>query len=553
MRFGSKLATLGSGLKDSLAEAKNKMVAAADNIEILPTLTEFSEKASSRASEYITAGKEQAEKLKGRVSERLSEVDYDALKRPDTYVNKFHEYKDLGAERVVGLYRSTFEVDKTTSEMISGIRDRLPARAKDVDDIFEQCKREALRRAISAFCLAPIMGALDDKLESRYSNLSVPYKTFRKQPLDNDPNYVKFENARSDALPLTPVDNGYNSAETLYPADAEIDHIISKKAYYKDVLIRISTNDDEFISAINTEENLTFANASFNSGKSRRDLMQYIENYGTPDEFDANIIHFQYEVGGHVTVNKAEALERYEKAQERLQQQRLDAAKELGLTVASAGVRMAAQQVVGLIVVETIDIFVEEIKDIALNAKLLDENGLVANVNQRRKRISDRLTQRFEERQIWARAREAGIEGGVAGALSAIPQILVSLLTQVPSFMLSIIRESTLSVVRATRVLLSDEPDKFESMKVVLLGTASAVLSVYVANVISRAIRPVAVLNTFNRQVTEVLSSLVVTAVPLSAVYVFDRYKSKLAFAVLKGAAKSDMTGRAAGNSASSL
>jgi len=538
--FGGKLAALGSGLKDTLAEAKNKVVAVAENVEIMPSLAEFSGAASRLASECIAAGKDQAETLKSRVSERLGEIDYDALGRSETYVNKFHEYKDLSADKVTSLYRSTFEVDKTTAEMIAGIRDRLPARAKDMDDIFEQCKREALQRAISAFCLAPILSGFDDKLASRYANLSTSYKAFQQQNgLHDDPNFATLANARKQSLPLAQVDNGYNSADPLYPADAQIDHITSKKAYYNDVLIRLSTNDDEYISAINVEENLTFANGSFNGGKGSGDLMRYIDQKGKPDESDPNLIHFDYPAGGRVTINKAEALERYERAQERLRQQRLDAAKEIGLTVASAGARMAVQQTVGLIVIETIDIFVDEIKDIVSNGRLLDGNGLLSNINQRRQGISEKLAQRFEERQIWARAREAGIEGGVAGALSAIPQILISLLTQMPSFMLSIIRECTLSVVRATRVLLSDETDKFDSMKVVLLGTASAVLSVYVANVIAKAIRPVPLLNTFNSQVTGVLSGVVITAVPLSAVYTFDRYKSKLAFSVFSNSAKS--------------
>lgn len=72
--------------------------------------------------------------------------------------------------------------------------------------------------------------------------------------------------------------------------------------------------------------------------------MEYIEkHHGTPDKFDPNIIHLQYEKGGHVTVNKAEAQEEYERAQERMRQARIDAAKEIGLTVASASPRMAAQ------------------------------------------------------------------------------------------------------------------------------------------------------------------------------------------------------------------
>ena len=68
---------------------------------------------------------------------------------------------------------------------------------------------------------------------------------------------------------------------------------------------------------------------------------------------------------------KAEAQAKYEQAQEHMRQARIDAAKEIGLTVASASARMAAQQVVGLIVVETIDIFIDEIRDIAVNGKVL--------------------------------------------------------------------------------------------------------------------------------------------------------------------------------------
>ena len=91
-----------------------------------------------------------------------------------------------------------------------------------------------------------------------------------------------------------------------------------------------------------------------------------------------------------------------------------------------------------------------------------------------------------------------------------------------------------MSVVRSVRVILSDDENKFESIKVVMLGTASAVLGVYVANVISKAIRPVPMLNVFNSQVTAVLSGVVVTAVPLGAIYVFDRNKAKLTFSLLK-------------------
>ena len=62
------------------------------------------------------------------------------------------------------------------------------------------------------------------------------------------------------------------------------------------------------------------------------------------------------------------------------------------------------------------------------------------------------------------RARTLGIESGVAGALSVIPQILISMIVKTPAFVLAIIRESTLSVVQCVRILASDDANKLDSV-----------------------------------------------------------------------------------------
>lgn len=195
---------------------------------------------------------------------------------------------------------------------------------------------------------------------------------------------------------------------------------------------------------------------------------------------------------------------------------------------------MAAQQVVGLIVIETIDIFVDELRDFASNGKLINADGWLQNQKDALTRISQRLEQRFEERQIWARAKELGIESGVAGALSVIPQILISLIMRMPAFVLAMIRESTLSVVRCVRILASSDANKLDSIGIILAGTASTIVGVYVSHVVSKAIMAVPLLKTFDRQVSAVFAGLLVTAVPLTAIYTFDQSKSKLKFMLNK-------------------
>ncbi|RTL25126.1 MAG: hypothetical protein EKK49_20505 [Rhodocyclaceae bacterium] len=535
-----KIADLGAGLKESIASTTEKAIGAASEAHLGAKLSGLKDGVLERGGDYLTAGKDRASELVRAANKKLAEVDVEALKRSETYAHTFGKYKDLGAEKVTSYFKSTFEVDKTTAEMVEGIRNRLPSRPQDIDDIFEQCKREAFQRAISAFCLAPVMAGLDNKLEARYANLSDSYTTFKSENnLHDNPNFARMNNERAAARAngMKPLENGYNRDSPLNPYDTDIEHIIPKQQYYDDWLLRVATNDDEIIELLNNGDNLTFADERVNGSKNSKDLLDYLAYKKEKGELraDADNPDLLYLTIGddEYSIRESDAMARYEKAQERLRQQHREALKEVGLTCASAGMRMAAQQFVGLIVIETIDIFVDEIKDIVKNGRFFDENGLLANIQARKQSISDKLARRFDERKIWARAKEAGIDGGVAGALSAIPQILISLIVKMPAFMLSIIRECTLSVVRSVRVILSDDENKFESIKVVMLGTASAVLGVYVANVISKAIRPVPMLNVFNSQVTAVLSGMVVTAVPLGAIYVFDRNKAKLTFSLL--------------------
>lgn len=535
--LGNKLATLGSGLKDSLVEAKSKAAELVDRVEVPTVLTELTETVTSKAQDYANAGKAQAGKLVDKVSDTLSDIDYEALTRRETYVVKFHEYKELGSDKISSYFRATFEVDKSTEQMIADVRRRLPVPASNLDDIFEQCKREAYQRTISAFFLGPGMAGLDEELAARYANLSVDFKTFKAENRDmkDDPNFAHLSDERYDAKKdWTLVDNGYNSSAPLDPRSADIEHIVSKRELYDDWILRLGTNDDEIIKVVNVEENLIFADDSFNGSKCDTDLMAYMEARGRPDEGDPDLLHFEIN-GKDVVISKSEATEKYEKAQERISSERMEAAKAIGMSLASSGARMAAQQVVGLILLETIDIFIDEIKDIAANGKFFDENGLLANINARYENISNQLKVRFEERHIWERARAAGVEGGIAGVLSAIPQILISLLVQVPGYVLSIIRECTLSTVRCVRVLMSDSGEKFESIKVIMAGAAAGVMSAYVANVISKAIAPVPLLNTFNGKVSSVLTGVLITGVPLGAIYVFEKNKARFVFKAIGG------------------
>ncbi|WP_201313200.1 hypothetical protein [Dyella sp. EPa41] len=498
---------------------------------------EMTDRVADTSKGMVAAGKEQLTSLTEKTLGYWNELEWSELTNAERHRERFERYYAISSEKVVSYYRSALEVDKSTEQMVDDIRRKLPVPAQTFDDIFQQCKNEALRRAVAVFCLAPVMQGLDRHAEGRYANLSLSYKEFKAENnLHDHPNFAELKNEQYQAQrDWTLLDNGYQHDLPVNPFDTDIEHIIPKSQLYDDWIVRLGTNDDQFIDVINTDENLIFADRSINRSKGASDLLDYIDR-GVPDSKDPDILHFSIKGEDH-TVRRSDIEKRYEEASERATQARLDALKVVGVEVASVAATMAAQQVVGLMVVETIDIFVDEVKDLAATGKLLSSEGLLADLQVRQERLSTRLVARFEERKIWDRARAVGIEGAVAGALSAIPQILISILTNLPALVLSIVRECTLSTVRCVRLLMAPGDAKLEGIKVIMLGTVSAVMGVYVAHLISKGIRAVPIFRAYDREVSLVLSSLIVTAVPLVAIYGFERNKAKFTFRLLPGSA----------------
>lgn len=550
--------------KDALIEAQGKGVEYSQKVSssvgglYASTKESLAELAETTAkSSVVVVTKEKAVVVSDSTKAAYEKVSVGVSTAYSSSSERVKSYANFSSEKISSYFSSAIEIDKDTQQIVAEIQNKLPVRAKDLDDIFAQTKHEALRRAISAFCLAPIVSGLDKSNELKYANLSLSYGEFKSQNnLHDNKNFAELNNLRDDtrkgftqfagipgAVDQFKLDNGYNSDSSarLDPFATDIEHIIPKKEIYNEIILKLATNDDQIIEAINFKQNLIFADDSLNGSKSDIDLIDYINKYGTPDPNDPDKITFV--IGKNqkeVTISKSDSMEKYEAAQEELARIRQEAMVEIGLSLASAGARMAAQQVVGVIVAETVDLFVDEIKDITERGLIVDKKGVMNGLDERRIALSAKLNARFEERQIMQQAKAAGIEGGVAGVLSAVPQILISMLIKLPALVLSIIRECTLSTVRCVRVMLSDATDKYQKISIVMMGAATTVIGLYVATVLSKALATVPLLNLFNHSVADVLTGVLVTAVPLAAIYVFDQNKSKFLFTKVEVSSEGD-------------
>jgi len=545
--FGKKLSI--DALKNAVTDAAAKATDAIQSVDLNGSIASVKEAAIS-ATERVTevtkiacaTAKDKAVNVYESVSEDVRMFDYTELSRAEYYKERYTHYKDLSSKAVSDGFRATFEVDKSTMGMVDDVRNRLPVPAKTIDDIFDQCRQEAMRRAIASFGLGGTLKDIDSRSEAKYQNLSESYKEFKDRSgpsMTDDPNFASMKNTRYDARERwVQLEDGYNKNQPLDPYSADIEHVIAKKEFYDDRLLRVGTTDDEFYSLINSSENLVFADSSFNRAMQEKNINDFLAKRGRQDPRDPNLVQVDVPQSDGsiktVTVNRNDIEEAFNRAEEKRNEHRVSAAMEVGMTVVKTGAAMAAQQVVGLIVLETIDIFLDEIRSFAANGRVISEDGLLKNMKDAKARVQQRLADRFEERQIWARAKSLGIEAGVAGALSVIPQILISIILKMPSFLLALIRECTLSTVRCVRILASDDVEKYESIKIILAGAAAAIVGIYVGRVVSSAIAGVPLLNRFNAQVSDVLTGLMVTAVPLTAIYAFERNKRKFNFLIFR-------------------
>jgi hypothetical protein len=553
--FGNRL-NLDS-LKNAAAAAKEKLEEAKEALEesaskIVEKTAEVTGNAADAVREFDYDGvKQKAQSVASELTESVSEIAGkagEAIRQFD-----FDDSKDAAinfardsTSKLHGYIRGTFELDKSAFDIVNDIRSKLPVSATSIDDIYEQCRKEAVRRAIAAFMLGNI---LDEKSQDKYDKLTDNYNKFRvsrkKMVGDEHENYAA-KKPGSGTPDGTAFENGYNPDEPLIYEGSRankvsVDHVTSKHEIFQSTLLKAGLTDQQLGDVMNDTRNLTYANRNLNSQKSNLDVYEWLDTYGKPHPTDPNKLIVTIKGSGkeHI-VDKRAIDEAYAESKKAYRDGQILAAKEIAGTMAMTGATMAAQQIVGLIVVETIDVFMDEIKQV----KLVSSAGVIDELKESKDRITARLKERFEERQIWTKAKALGIEAGVTGALSVIPQILISLILKMPAFVYAIIRESTLSVVRCVRVLSSDEPDKLAALQVIMLGTASAVVGVYVQRVISQGIAAVPLLNKFNTQVSAVLSGMLITAIPLAAIYTFEQNKHLLIIK-LKGISNDDVPQRA--------
>ncbi|MBO1923789.1 hypothetical protein [Thiomicrorhabdus sp. 6S3-12] len=476
----------------------------------------------------LEAGKTQISIHAECVKQKYSEIDFGTLTDIDSLSTTITTATKTASDNLKRYTLEKLEYNKEVDEVLNEIESNALQSADNMSDIFDRCKEEAAKQAIAVFALGTSIQQHDDTLSRKYQNLSEDYGEFsnRINPRQHE-NFNNMKKIRAEAQNNgNSLVNGYNSSAPLNPQQADIEHVVSAHEYYNSFLARAGTTDQELINAINDENNLIFADSSVNRSKGQTPLKSYLETNGTPGPGENDIT---IEINGKsyiVDKNDTDAVGAL--AEELKNQFQTDALIQFGFDAIKPGFHLAAKQVIGHVVYETHDLFFDEFSAIYNGSVDISAENYSSFAQERAKVFSEKLNTRLTERGVLEKAKKLGMEGFLSGTLSTIPNLLLSMITKLPSMALTIIRECTLSLVRSLKVYLSDSESKLDKIKSILFASVSAVLGIYLTQQIAIALSAIPGVNVFTSEISSVVSSVIVVFTSLVAIYYFDKHKTSI-------------------------
>jgi hypothetical protein len=135
MGFFDKKPSFGA-IKNAMKETATKVSGSIQNTDIKGAVSLATEAATSIAGNVSDATKSAYASTKEKiattyeaVSEEVSEFDYAKLHNMEYYKERYTHYTDIGGKKISEYFCATFEVDKSTMDMVKDVRSRLPVPA----------------------------------------------------------------------------------------------------------------------------------------------------------------------------------------------------------------------------------------------------------------------------------------------------------------------------------------------------------------------------------------------------------------------------------------
>lgn len=322
----------------------------------------------------------------------------------------------------------------------------------------------------------------------------------------------------------TKIVDGYTGKELPKDGRAHRDHVVSAHEIEKSGKGHLAQTREERVETANLDGNMVWADSSMNQSKGAKDLKDWAalpsnkdpsktngEVFGIdPDRVDA-----AYE-NARSTVNGAQNKAVFKKQ-----------ATEFAVEGTKEGAKLAMRQIVGMIMVDVIQGVVQDIRALA-------KEGLqdVAHVARLLKARGEKTLKSLKEK--WAHYLKEGMLAGLSGLLSGLITLLINSFITTMKNIVTIIRESTLAVVRSIKTILAPEPgmdssDIARAVLKLLSGVAVVAIGIAFEESVKKLIE-VTFLAPFAEAIAGVLTAMATGIGSLLILFAFDQIKSTLAF-----------------------
>lgn len=442
-------------------------------------------------------------------------------------VGKIKEISLSSSKSLSEYINKSFELNKDIDDILKDASNKNNSRPEEISDLVTEARAEVAQSIIGAFALSSYINEFDNKLSDQYENLSEDYKEFSERVnVRGHDNYRDMESIRAEKRDNNEyLEDGY-TGNIGDPERSDIEHVVSAKEYFESFLFKATTTDEQFIEKINDDGNIIFTDSSLNRSKGSKDLMEWIEENGRPIDGTNNI---EIEIKGNTHILDNDLItSQYQESKNKQDEYIADSFSAMGLDVASSGAVLGAKRIVGYAVYETHDVFFDEVKSVIDDGIDLSEEKYSDYLYSKASSFKDKINSRLEERGVFKKAREMGMEGFLTGTVSVLPMIFISTIIKMPVFVLHVIRECMLALVRTIRVLLSNTNDKYSTIKNVLIGSVASVIGVILFNQIFVSVSSVPGVGFFSREIAFIVSGSLIAIVSLLAVYFFVKNKDKL-------------------------
>ncbi|WP_303747849.1 hypothetical protein [Stenotrophomonas pigmentata] len=334
-----------------------------------------------------------------------------------------------------------------------------------------------------------------------------------------------YDQALEQAMPLksaTPdTKDAYTGRDMKTPSR---DHVIPVGEIERSAKGQLAQTPEERVQTATLKENLVWTEKSLNSSKQDSDLMLWATAETAPL---AGTNDRRY----GIDMEKAQEIyETSKKAVERKQNLAMlkKQSKEFLIEGGSEAGKLALRQILGMI-----------LKDLA-SGLIDDVKQLVRDGFQSLKQLAELLKARLLAtastlKEKWADFLKEGGMAGFAGLLSNLITLLINSFVTTAKRIVTIIRESTLAVIRSIKLIalppegMSGSDIAMEVLKLLSGGLVTAA-TLLLQESVAKAIESIPLLTPFAQDISSVLVAILSGTMGLLTVLAFDRLKEHIAF-----------------------